>query len=448
MISQIRVRNFRSLNNVSLSLGPRNFLVGPNMAGKSNLISLFRFLTQMVVSSPGAYGLPNAINANGGFAELAWRGSDSNLISLSLEGKFEETKCENKEAVWRYSIEILGDRSKGSIMVQSESLTISSDSCDVALVQKDAATGQRTLLNQAGQVIARVADPTRSALEYELPDWEGNLLRSYFASFCFYRLIPQLMKQVNPVTAPRFLEENGGNLSSWLMMMQTRFPEAFARIGSAVKDVLPDVANIMTWPTPQSTVFIASAEKSLRTPVPVRQMSDGELAFLALLSLIFIPEELSAPLFCVEELENHLHPRLIDALVKLHDQRRQELNGNAGQVIVTTHSPQVVDKVGLDELIVVSKRNGESVLWRSRPGRIRQLAAGNSTSRWVAVRADDPMNHGGEPPCAATGRSVKADMNRRTPERGSRQPRSSIADRHADQNGLCPEMDFKQYPCG
>jgi predicted ATPase len=371
MISHIRVKNFRSLNDVSLSLGPRNFVVGPNMAGKSNLISLFRFLRQMVVSSPGAYGLPNAINTNGGFAELAWRGSESNLISLSLEGTLEGTKSENKESGWRYSIEILGDRSKGSIMVQSESMTISSDSGDIALVQKDATTGQRALINKSGQVIARVAEPTRSALEYELPDWDGNSLRSYFASFCFYQLIPQLMKQVNPVTAPRFLEESGGNLSSWLMMIQTRFPEAFARIVSAVKDVLPGVANVMTWPTPQSTVFIASTEKSLRTPVPVWQMSDGELTFLALLSLIFSPEEFGAPLFCVEELENHLHPRLIDALIKLHNQRRQELNGNAGQVIVTTHSPQVVDKVGLDELIIVSKRNGESVF--TRPGDKPQL---------------------------------------------------------------------------
>lgn len=374
MISHIRVKNFRSLNDVSLSLGQRNIIVGPNMAGKSNLISLFRFLRQMVSSSPGSYGLPSAINANGGFAELAWRGSESNLVSLSLEGRFEEIESGNKEVAWRYSIDILGDRAKGSFMVQSESLTVSSETGDVALIQKDAATGQRTLLNQSGQVIARVAEPMRSALEYEIPDWKGNILRSDFALFCFYQLSPQLMKQVNSVTAPRFLEESGGNLSSWLMMMQTRFPEAFARIVSAVKDVLPDVANIMTWPTAQSTVFIASAEKSLRTTVPVWQMSDGELAFLALLSLVYSPEGFGATLFCVEELENHLHPRLIEALIKLHDQRRQELNGNAGQIIVTTHSPQVVDKVGLDELIVVSKRNGESVF--TRPGdkpQLRQL---------------------------------------------------------------------------
>jgi len=160
------------------------------------------------------------------------------------------------------------------------------------------------------------------------------------------------------------------------MMIQTRFPQSFARIVSAVKDVLPDVANIITWPTPQSTVFVASAERFLRTQVPVWQMSDGELAFIALLSLIFGPEESGAALFCVEELENHLHPRLIDALIKLHDQRRRELEGKAAQVIVTTHSPQVVDKVDISDIIVVSKRNGQTFL--TKPGdkpELRQLLA-------------------------------------------------------------------------
>lgn len=374
MITHISVKNFKSLNDVSLRLGSRNILVGPNMAGKTNLISLFRFLTQMVVSTPGAYGLPNAINTNGGFPELAWRGSDSNLMSLSLEGEFDKSSSDTKRIGWRYSLNILGDRSKGSIMVQDEALTISTGSGDVALIRKDPNTGRRILFSEMAGALTRVDDPTRSALEYELPDWEGNRLRMYFASFCFYRLIPQLMKQANPVTSPRFLDEVGVNLSSWLMMIQTSFPESFARIVSAVKDVLPDVANIITKPTPQSTVYMASSEHFLRTQVPVWQMSDGELTFIALLSLIFGPVEFGAGLFCVEELENHLHPRLIEALIKLHDQRRRELGGKAAQVIVTTHSPQVVDKVDLDDLIVVSKRNGQTIF--TRPGdkpELRQL---------------------------------------------------------------------------
>jgi predicted ATPase len=39
------------------------------------------------------------------------------------------------------------------------------------------------------------------------------------------------------------------------------------------------------------------------------EMSDGELAFVALLSLIYGPAELGAGLYCIEEPENHLHKR-------------------------------------------------------------------------------------------------------------------------------------------
>jgi predicted ATP-binding protein involved in virulence len=52
MIRRLEVRNFKSLRDISVSLGPRNVLVGPNMSGKSNLMSVFRFLRQMVTPRP------------------------------------------------------------------------------------------------------------------------------------------------------------------------------------------------------------------------------------------------------------------------------------------------------------------------------------------------------------------------------------------------------------
>jgi predicted ATPase len=87
-------------------------------------------------------------------------------------------------------------------------------------------------------------------------------------------------------------------------------------------------------------------------------MSDGELSFLALLSLIFAPEELSAPLYCVEEPENHLHPRLLEELWELLTQRQNEFGPRASQVIMPTHSPYLVDRVSIDDLIVIEKHNG------------------------------------------------------------------------------------------
>jgi len=41
---EVRIRNFKSLRDVSLMLGGLNVVVGPNASGKSNLVDFFRFL--------------------------------------------------------------------------------------------------------------------------------------------------------------------------------------------------------------------------------------------------------------------------------------------------------------------------------------------------------------------------------------------------------------------
>jgi len=53
MIKTVRVKNFKSLHDVTVTLGRRNVFVGPNMSGKSNIIDVFKFLTNMIVSEPG-----------------------------------------------------------------------------------------------------------------------------------------------------------------------------------------------------------------------------------------------------------------------------------------------------------------------------------------------------------------------------------------------------------
>jgi len=55
-----------------------------------------------------------------------------------------------------------------------------------------------------------------------------------------------------------------------------------------------------------------------------------------------------------------LHPRLLETLIEVFTQRQAELGHRAAQVIVTTHSPYLVDKMNLDDLIVIEKSNGAS----------------------------------------------------------------------------------------
>lgn len=357
MLRSVRLQNFKSFRDVRVSLGPRNILVGPNMSGKSNFVEVFRFLHRVSFPQAGTFGLGNAFT--GGFQEFTWKGGDSNLISISLEGLGTGPGApENAE--WSYDIAVVGDE-RGSIRVQEERLTLSLlGRCHELIVTKD---GNRSLVNQDGREIIPSLDANRPALEFDIPGWDGSFLRQFVGSCYFYELLPPRMRNASPATATRFLTPHGDNLSSWLMQLQTRYSDAFAQIRQVCRDVLPGFVDLFTWPTQQATVLIGSREEHLKRPVSIWEMSDGELAFVALLSLIFAPSELAAGLYCVEEPDNHLHPRLIETVMELLRQVQNELGvSGSAQVIATTHSPYLVDKVSLDELIVFQKHEGATLV--------------------------------------------------------------------------------------
>lgn len=356
MIKQLRVRNFLSLKDVDLELGTRNLLVGPNMSGKSNLIDCFRFLTTMVLS-----GLNKAFLDRGGFQEVVWKGGDESRISfgLTVENSFGEKESKK---VYDYEISIVGSPT-GLIAVEKEKLTVNINKTVKTLI--DLKNGRGEVKKEDGTAaFSPGGDPTRSALEFDVPGWEGGLIRAFVATWRFYRLIPTWMKQANAATSQNFLNEHGDNFSSWFMTLLTQHPEEFRRIRQVATDVLPSLKEILTPPTQFATTYVTTQETDLKGPINIWRMSDGELCFLALLSLIFAPAEMGAPLFCVEEPENHLHPRLIETLMEVLAQRQKELGADVAQNIVTTHSPYLVDRAQIEDLIFVEKRKGASIFTR------------------------------------------------------------------------------------
>ncbi len=355
MIKRLRVRNYLSLKDVDLELGGRNVLVGPNMSGKSNLIDCCRFLTTMVTS-----GLKKAFLDRGGFQEVVWKGGNESQISIALiaEVPIDEN---GRKKVYDYEISIIGSAT-GLITVETETLKVKTRNSVKTLI--DLKNGRGKVLNEDGTPAFRhPGDPTRSVLEFNVPGWEGTLVKTFISIWRFYRLIPALMKQANAATSQSFLNEGGDNLSSWLMTLQSH-PEAFQRIRQVATDALPDLNEILTPPTQFATTYVTTQEKGLKGSINIWRMSDGELAFLALLSLIFAPLELGSPLFCIEEPETHLHPKLLETLVEVLTQRQSEFGSRAAQLITTTHSPYLVDKVNLNELIVVEKANGATKFTR------------------------------------------------------------------------------------
>jgi predicted ATPase len=361
MITRLQVRNFKSLREIDLSLGPLNVLVGPNMSGKSNILDVFRFLHQVFFPEAGTAGVLYALAQRGGVNEVLWKGGDDKLITISLEGVDDI----DPGTIYIYSLELIAG-SGDFVTTQNESLQLQRSGKGVDLILRQ--EGATKFKNADGKVVGGIGSPGVSALQYASPDWDGYRFGQWVKLWRFYHLLPPAMKQPSLMSLGQVLMPNGDNLSSWLMWLQANSPEAFVRLNEVLHDLFPEVTQVRTIPTPDGKVHLATSEKGLKRPTAVWQASDGFLALTALLSLIYVPPGLSGTLFCIEEPENHLHPRLLETLVGLLRQVRQEVldsKGSLSQIVLTTQSPYLVDQFSLDEIVWVERKNGETIV--SRP---------------------------------------------------------------------------------
>ncbi len=377
MIKRIKVRNFLSLRDVNVELRSTNALVGPNMSGKSNLIECLKFLQEAVnrrTVADSASALQEAFSRRGGFKEVAWKGETEEHITLELTAELLEPRARSPQS-YNYEFSVrLGEYAFP--MVETERLTF--DGAGKTETILDARAGKERLL-QRGEEALR--ENPQNTLGLGLEMWtDRRFACSEFSDFIkswrFYNLVPALMRESNPPSPEEHLTEHGENLSAWLLTLQTH-TEEFRRIKQACRDVLPGLDEILFQPVRAKTpivnagastsesakISIGSSEKYFKNPINLSRMSDGELAFLALMSLILAPEELAPPLLCIEEPENHLHPR------------------KAFQIIITTHSPLLLDKLSIDDLIVFGKKEGATKATRvsSKKG-LKQLLSRKETT--------------------------------------------------------------------
>lgn len=354
MIRTLRVQNFLSLKEFSLDFTQLNVLVGPNMSGKTNIINALRFLTSFLSSN-----LAQALNEQGTISEVFWKGENNSDISLSFDI---DCTIPRQPVTFNYSIELQGSKA-GAFTIEKEHLEVKREGKAITLIKTQ--RGQGSVLHVDGKQAFPAPDPTHSALEYAVPGWYGTEIKYLVSRMHFYNLNPAAMKRHNPIKSEAFLNTDGSNISSWLLNFQTRHQKEFRELKQAVTDALPDIEEILTVPTQSSMAFLATKEKFLSSPVPMWRMSDGELVFLAYVSLVFAPEELGAPVVCIEEPENYMNPRLLEMLLEIYNQRRKALGERAAQVIITTHSPSLVNKIELDELVITRKHGGRTTCVRA-----------------------------------------------------------------------------------
>jgi predicted ATPase len=155
----------------------------------------------------------------------------------------------------------------------------------------------------------------------------------------------------------------GEDLANVLTGIQDRFPESFDEFNRELARWLPDFDRVLLDTVDDGTrVFLLRAAVG-RHVIPATELSEGTLLAVALLAIAHMPDP--PPIVGLEEPDRGLHPRLLrdlrDAVFRLAYPENYGQSRGRVQVVMTTHSPYMVDLFrDHPEDVVIAEKDG---LW-------------------------------------------------------------------------------------
>ena len=184
----------------------------------------------------------------------------------------------------------------------------------------------------------------------------GNLVENWHISD-FY--ISEARRESNPGYAEH-LSPSGDNLPLVAQFLYNKHREVFEEILEAIPLRVPGINSVEARQTEEGKVLLRFKDRSFQEPFLSPFVSDGTIKMFAYMVLLKDPKP--HPLLCVEEPENQLYPKLLTELAEeFRDYARK-----GKQVFVSTHSPDFLNAVGLDEVFFLVKQDGYSVIHRAR----------------------------------------------------------------------------------
>lgn len=89
-------------------------------------------------------------------------------------------------------------------------------------------------------------------------------------------------------------------------------------------------------------------------PIPAWMLSEGTRRITAILALLM--RDPAPSLLCIEEIENGLDPWTVKIILR----HLQDAADRGTQVLLTTHSPWVLDDVPMESILLVRRRGGDT----------------------------------------------------------------------------------------
>ena len=330
-LTRIDLFGYKSIEYCDLDLGSINVLVGANGAGKSNLISLFKLIQQLIVGN-----LQTHISREGGpDALLPYGRKSTSKIRVRLT-------FGNERESYGFSLEPTADN---RMMFADETFWWSK--------------GRQNIGGTIGT----------GHFETKLPEGTGtifdDIVRPALKNWVVYHF--QDTGDAAPVKQPHALNDNAylrpdaGNLAAYLYLLQKTSRAHYDRIVRTIQLAAPFFGDFQLRPNPlnKDVIELEWVERGKDFPFKAHVLSDGTLRFICLATLLLQPEKGRPATIIVDEPELGLHPYAITVLASLFKSAATE-----AQLIVSTQSVELVNEFDAEDLIVVDRDRGRSTFQR------------------------------------------------------------------------------------
>ncbi len=346
-ITQVQVQGFRSIQDVTVKLDNLTVLVGPNGTGKSVFLDTLAFLHDVLTSS-----VADAFRSRGGMDEVRSRIGPTNQ-QLTIEVELRSRQEAGFEG--QYRLRLRPRPTLHAFTIEEESCTVftgSEQQRHSFVVKRGKYWGESTEDLRPELAWNRLALPLMSSLAPFAPIYRA------LSNMYFYKINTEAVAAYTEPEEGRRLAPNGRNAAAVLRRLRATDETLYRKVIEWLHLIVPAVHNVTT-KTRSNLWTLAFEEEQGDNQKPVifeaRSMSEGTLRVLAVLLAIY--QEDPPTIIGLEEPETAIHPGAAEVLVDLLSEAALR-----SQILVTTHSRDLLDQFAVATLRAVGRHDGHTVI--------------------------------------------------------------------------------------
>ena len=318
-LSKITICGYKSIKKSEISFGKINVLIGSNGAGKSNFISAFSLLQNILSMNLQVFVAQSGMN------------------SLFYQGR----KTTDEIAICVY----FGDNSYGFNLIPTD---------DNRLIFRKEYFGYSPWGNESNVARGHSESQWQKGTDNRISTYvKAILAKQNWRVYHFHDTGRSAkVKQEHNISNNKFLLNDAGNLAAFLYRLKQNYEKNYEEIVHTIQLIAPYFDDFVLEPQEanEELIVLKWRQKSCDDIFNASQLSDGTLRFICLATLLLQPHELQPATIIVDEPELGLHPYAITIFAEMVKQLSDEK-----QIIISTQSVEMLNEFDVEDVIVVDR---------------------------------------------------------------------------------------------